>query len=43
MSGTPVAVDLSSLLTSPGIAAWRALDELADRVSTSAGGWLPAA
>ena len=40
MSGTPVAVDLSSLLTSPGIAAWRALGELAGRVDI--GRWMVA-
>jgi hypothetical protein len=28
----PVAIDLSPMLTVPGVAAWQALDELADRV-----------
>lgn len=30
----PVAIDLSPMLTAPGVAAWQALDELADRVDT---------
>jgi len=28
----PVAIDLAPMLTAPGVAAWQALDELADRV-----------
>lgn len=31
----PVVVDLVSVLTSPGVAAWQALDELVDRVDIS--------